>query len=351
MFACNLRLNEEHPDDPVSGEKATGNKYAIGFPLGLTTPLNADFDGDQIAIHLVPENIKEETLQKMSPRYTYIYKKNNSQIFVPQHECLNGLCILSEVKGTPEEIEDPKHYYDSWEQLVKDAEIDHKLEYGTPIYFTGKIGSEKYNYKKTTYGRLKISKIIDRDMDKLDIWKSKKVEDRWKERISSGIGADLYKFLCGQQDKDGIEMIQKLQKAAHKAVTLAGTVTFDFATLYADTNTETYQKMRKIADDPNMSDKQKTLLLTETYKQYEKEVEGSFSDDLKNELKRANRVKLISIMDINMPQMIISSADEIPVINTGSLMQGLTEDEYIYHGVENRALQSIKQSGVPSSGF
>ena len=72
---------------------------------------------------------------------------------------------------------------------------------------------------------------------------------------------------------------------------------------------------------------------------------------MKNELARANRVKLASIQDINMPQFIISGVEEKPIINHGSLYNGLTEKEFQVHAIENRALQAIKIMGVPSSGL
>ena len=78
----------------------------------------------------------------------------------------------------------------------------------------------------------------------------------------------------------------------------------------------------------------------------ETETGQRFSEDLREELSRANRVKIASIQDINMPQMIVSGVDEIVVVNRGSLLSGLSEKEYMYHAVENRSLQSIKNSGV-----
>lgn len=349
MFCCKIRLNDETPFDPVIGENKTGNIYNIGFPLPLCEPLGGDFDGDQIAIHLVPEEAKEDTYAKMSPRYVNVYKKNNKPIFAPNHETLNGLAVMSEVKPhKPEELKDPKFYYTSWADLVKDVEINHTLDMNRPITFTGQIGSEKYQNKITTYGRLKLSKIIDRDIDRIHIFKGE-YPDCLTERISAKAGAKLYQFLY--PDPEGVEKISKIQKTALKAVTEAGVVTFDFKTLYADTDTDTYHKLRAIADDPKLSDKQKTLLLTEGYAKYSKEVEKSFNDDLKDELSRAARVKLASIMDINMPQFIISGIDEVPKLNTGSLYAGLSEKDYLYHAIENRALQSIKQSGTPSSGL
>ena len=108
--------------------------------------------------------------------------------------------------------------------------------------------------------------------------------------------------------------------------------------------------MRKIADSTDLTDKQKLLLVTDLYAKYEKEIEGRFSDDLREELSRANRVKIHSIQDINMPQMIIQGTQEKVVVNKGSLLSGLTEKEYISHSIENRSLQSIKNSGVNYNG-
>lgn len=42
--------------------------------------------------------------------------------------------------------------------------------------------------------------------------------------------------------------------------------------------------------------------MTEEFRKYEKEVSESFSTDLKNELARANRVKLNSIVAMSMPK-------------------------------------------------
>lgn len=72
-------------------------------------------------------------------------------------------------------------------------------------------------------------------------------------------------------------------------------------TLYADCNTELYKEICNVADSKDLTDKQKLLILTEKYKQYEKQIEESFSKDLKNELSRANRVKISSIVAMSMP--------------------------------------------------
>ena len=111
-----------------------------------------------------------------------------------------------------------------------------------------------------------------------------------------------------------------------------------------------YNKIKDVVDSADLTDKQKLLLVTDLYAKYEKEIEGRFSDDLREELSRANRVKIHSIQDINMPQMIIQGTQEKVVVNKGSLLSGLTEKEYISHSIENRSLQSIKNSGVNYNG-
>ena len=113
----------------------------------------------------------------------------------------------------------------------------------------------------------------------------------------------------------------------------------DFNTLYVDTNSETYSEIRKIVDNPDLTDQQKLLMVDAKYKEYGKEIQGRFDSDLKDELKRANRVKLQSIADINTPQLIISGVDEKVVVNHCSLYSGLSEKEYAYHSIENRSLK------------
>ena len=313
----------------------------IAYPIALCGPLTADFDGDTVSIILVPEENKEEVYDKMSARYNRVYKKSLKNIFEFDHETLNGLAVLSEVKPEmPEDLEDPKYFYDDYAKLLEDAEVKRVINYGTPIRFTGTLGGETYNSKITTYGRLRISKIIGADLDKIGIGCEGNV------RINAKIAAELMSYLQNHYE-DCIERCLELQKIALKAVTRAGVVTFDFKTLYADTDNETYQDIRKIADSTELTDQQKLVLLTDKYSKYEKEILKGYSSDLKSELDMAGRVKLASIAAINMPSMIISGVNEKVSITKGSLLQGFGEDEYQTHAIENRSLQSIgKQSGV-----
>ena len=298
-----------------------------------------DFDGDTTSIQLVPKEAAEETYQRMSPRYVNMYKKTNEPIFKFNHETLNGLCVASEfTPDDPNDLKEPKYFYTDYKQLLKDVEIDRKIKIGTPIVFTGKIGGVDYQSKVTTYGRLRLSKILDADIDNIGIF------TKDFERITAKAATKLSMYL--NQFEDGVEKRRELTQFALKAVSLAGVVTFDFKTLFVDTNTETYKRVCEIADSKELTDRQKLLMLTEEYAKYEKEIENDFSADLKNELDRANRVKISSIVSMAMPQLIVSGPTEVPIITRGQLLSGYSEKDYIFHAIENRSLQSIKVGGV-----
>ena len=73
IYACYLRLVDD---------------YSIHYPIALCTPLNADFDGDTVAIQLCDEEVAGDVYNKMSARYMHTYKKNNNPIFPFNHETL-----------------------------------------------------------------------------------------------------------------------------------------------------------------------------------------------------------------------------------------------------------------------
>lgn len=326
-LAMKLRINDD--DD----------KYCIEYPILACDPLNADFDGDTVSCQLVPEEAAEEVYDRMSPRYITTYKKNNEPIYTFSHEMLNGAAIASEyVFDDISELKEPREYYTDYTQLLKDVEVEKKLNLGKPITFTGKVGELEFKNKVTTYGRLRISKIIGADIDKIGIFKGE------YDRIDANSAAKLTAYLNSRPNN--VEKIQELQKFFLRVVTKAGVVTFDYKTLYVNTNTETYKKICNIADSTTLTDKQKLLLMTEEFHKYEKEVEEEFSKDIVDEVKRSGRVKLSSIVAMTMPQFITSGVEERPQITRGTLLNGYTEEDFIIHSVENRSLQGIKQSGV-----
>lgn len=287
--------------------------------------LRGAYLSQSIAVHLVAPEAADDTYKKMSPRYMNIYKKNLEGIYNFKHEALNGLAVATEVKGTPDEIDNPREYYEDYAKLVKDAEIHKTLPINKPIIFTGTIDGIEYKSKKTTYGRLRVSKIVKADIDHIQGLKP------YPERINAKTAAKLSLYLY--QFPDGVERIKELQEYVLRVVTKAGVVTFDYKTLWADTDTETYRKICEVADSKKLSDQQKLLILTDLHAKYQKEIASSFSDDLKSELSMANRVKLDSIVDMVSPALIVSGVEEKPVVLRKTLLTGLTEDAYHFHAM------------------
>ena len=73
------------------------------------------------------------------------------------------------VVDDPEELKSPRHYYTDYVTLLKDAEVYKVIKPGTPIVYTGKIGNVDYQSKITSYGRIRISKILDADLDYINV--------------------------------------------------------------------------------------------------------------------------------------------------------------------------------------
>ena len=258
--------------------------------------------------------------------YILTDKKNRAPIPTINHEVLNGLSTLSDwTPEDPEELKEPRYFYDDYKKLVLDVEVNKTLKIGTPIVFTYDFGNGlKFQSEVTTYGKIRLSKILEKDIDDLNFTKDKYT------RFDAKSAMKLSAYLCDFPE-NGVEKRLELQKLCLRAVSLAGVVTFSYDVLKTDVNTKTYQEIRNIADSPDLTDQQKLVLLTEKYEQYEREIEASFSEDLKNELNRAGRVKISSISALNMPQLIVSGVDEKPIITRGSLLTGLSEKDMIYH--------------------
>lgn len=162
---------------------------------------------------------------------------------------------------------------------------------------------------------MRISKILNADIDTIP-----GVLEKPLTRLDSDSVAKLVIYM--QQFPEYVERMQELQKYALMVVTRKGVVTFDFDTLYANTKTDTYKEIKRISEDPKLTDQQKLLMMNEKYKDYINEVKESIRDDVKKDIKLANRVKIDSITAMVAPSLIVSGVDEKPVITKGTLING-----------------------------
>ena len=117
---------------------------------------------------------------------------------------------------------------------------------------------------------MRISKILNADIDTIP-----GVLEKPLTRLDSDSVAKLVIYM--QQFPEYVERMQELQKYALMVVTRKGVVTFDFDTLYANTKTDTYKEIKRISEDPKLTDQQKLLMMNEKYKDYINEVKESLS--------------------------------------------------------------------------
>lgn len=239
----------------------------------------------------------------------------------------NGLAVATGVEyDDPKELDEPHLLYTSYVDLLKDVEVNKKISLNRVVLFTGKVGEIEYKNKVTTLGKLRLSKIVNADIDLIP-----GVIDPPMTKMTSKGAAKLLLYM--QQFPEYVERLNELQKYALMVVTRKGVVTFDFDTLYADTDNETYKEIKDIADSTKLTDKQKLLMMNEKYKDYLVKVKDSLNEDIKRDIKDANRVKVDSIVAMVAPALIVSGVDEKPIITRSTLIDGFTEKDFQVHAI------------------
>jgi hypothetical protein len=249
---------------------------------------------------------------------------------------LNGLAVATGVDyDDPDELKEPKLLYTSYTDLLKDVEVNKKISLSRVVLFTGKVGEIEYKNKITTLGKLRLSKIVNADIDLIP-----GVIDPPMTKMTSKGAAKLVLYM--QQFPEYVERLNELQKYALMVVTRKGVVTFDFDTLYADTDNDTYREIKDIADNPKLTDKQKLLMMNEKYKEYLVTVKDSLNEDIKRDVKDANRVKVDSIVAMVAPALIVSGVDEKPIITRSTLIDGFTENLDKIKELQNELIDILK---------
>ena len=85
-----------HKFNMMAGYAVPRNDTSLGFPVSTAPGYNADFDGDQLNLHVpVTEEAKEEAVKKLLPSTNLFSIKTHGVHFVPQHEAGLGLYFAS----------------------------------------------------------------------------------------------------------------------------------------------------------------------------------------------------------------------------------------------------------------
>lgn len=277
-----------------------------------------------MSFFLVPENIEDYVEDRMSPRNIKVFEKNSGFMFMPSHEVLNGLTLLSKMVR-PKKIKT----YDNLE-VVKELIDENKLDIYTVINYHG---------RETTWGREQISNIIEWSIDKV-IGTSK---------ITGKNISSIYAIINKYDNETRTQMIKKLQDLALEWVTEYGVSTPTLKDLASSADHEFREKVEGVLSDPLLDAKDKFV---KAKKMYDERIHliPDKAPELVEKVEESDRGKLSQLFDMSVPQFMVNDQDEI-VIPQKPLVEGLSEREYITHSYNNRRLLAVKSLSVPAGGY
>lgn len=193
---------------------------------------------------------------------------------------------------------------------------------------------------KTTYGRLRLSRIIHADID---------VVIGYYTPISpTNMITIIRKFSIFN---DRLDIYKKLQDFSMEMLRVFGVTSLNINEIYFDVdNVKLKTDIDAINNDSSLEDTTKLLRCTELYQKFVADAIKSISPKVREIIDSSDRIKISQLVDINVPNLTISNGKAI--INTGSLYSGVPYDEYANnHSTTNRDILSVKKEAVPSAGY
>ena len=300
----------------------------IGIPIEICTPLNADFDGDQVPIFFVTDpDMVAELANNMTPHNIWFYEKNQEPIFTPTHEILHGLYLatnMGQVKN-PDKLPE----YPTFESL-ESAWDKGFIEYNQIV---------KCDDKVTTYARSKVEHILGRDL-------SSALDNPAKGEVNVPVSSrNIGKIIAGlAHDRNRAQIVHELTNFAAEIVTHQGFSTPPFDKVY---NPDDPKIQEIINSNDSAEGKYKRLndYIHDTVVNTIKNLPDSNIGDM---LASGGRIKKDQFIDIYAPP--IYGGEEVGVSDF-NMFQGLAERDFVSASLTNRRVQQIKGASTPISGF
>lgn len=302
------------------------NDYCMKIPQALCAGFNADFDGDQMAFYAVPKPMNDMMNETMSPRNVFLYKKNHAPLYMPTQEVMHGLIQASKVI-----LVDKPETFDSIVDIVKYKKEHKDFKYQTHCILNG---------KETTLGRELLSEYFDKDINSY--------LGGFKNNIDAKNISWLYEQLRDKEDR--VDRIRKIQEFALKITTLSGMTATRLSEMYLGIDQEFLDKMKEIENNPNLDRKAKEVSCRKIYEEFVKKELNMIPENIRVAINESSRAKVASLRDMAIPQFTVGPDGNFHITKT-SLVDGLSQQDYIHHAIEKRSLQDIKQSAVPQSGY
>lgn len=315
MFACRVKLTYD---------------YCMKIPQGLCPPLNADFDGDQMAFYAVPKELNNDVNEGLGAKSRFFYRKNNKPLFVPDQEILQGLILATRITIQPNPLK-----FDSIAE-AKQYRKEHpdKFKWQTQCVIDG---------KRTTLGRAILSEMFGKDIDSyLNSIKADSIDGKnalW-----------LYEQMRDYDPNDRVTRIRNIQRFAVQVATMSGSTAIRLADLYLNIDDEYYEEMKKIAANEDLPEKVKEMKIRDIYANYQTKMLKNIPEEVRQTIKDSVTSKVDQLIAMALPQINVGPDGSFH-LGTSSLARGMSSHDYIWHAVDNRAVQDIKQQDVPQSGY
>ena len=303
---------EDQPDVP-----------AIGVNPYICKMYNLDFDGDQMAYFMVTE--EDELLllgDSLKAENLWIYDKTHEPCYLPTSTTMYGLYSATTIHQVPE---DKRQKFDTFESMEK-AYNDNTLEFDDQVILMPNT--------VTTYGREKISKILGTPVENfielgpLDM------------KIMS-------KIIAGLQDHPRrIDIINEIRDFGNEIATIVGIDTLPLTDLYKNIS----PKIDEILKDDVMND---TLKLNKIMKLMPKalgEELRKLPDSNIEVLMKGSRVDEKTLQSLYTPYVRFNKDGSIK-IGDSTIIEGLSEEEYINTAHSQRSILQVKSRAVPREGF
>lgn len=300
------------------------NDYAMSIPLAVCRPFGGDFDGDTMAWYVINDELTDLMIEKMSPQQLIYYKKNFKPIYTPEQDVLSGLLLATKIRrdddmktfGSIEEAEE-------WRKTHRDFKVQTVCN---------------INGEETTIARYRLGEYFGVNLN--DAYG---IDTPINAKIVEELMCKLASF------EDRLDRYKKIQDYALYVVTVVGVTAPSIAELYMDVDNEYLQKIREIEKSDKLTQEEKNITIRELFEKYQEEEVSKIDGELAQKVNDSVRAKSRSLMEIMTPQMNINSKGEVKVAQT-TMIEGMSQEDFQNHAIENRNVFDIKNLGVPNGG-
>ena len=330
--------------------KLIEGKVILLHPL-ICVPFNADFDGDQVGIHVpLSDECLREADELMAPEHNILSSLDGQPQFNPSHEMVIGLDVMTRMKRKDRHSASVFNSLDRLDYLysTNDAFGNRHLDINEEIQWRDERGTIN-----TCYGRLLIEKTF----------RNKHLPDRFNKTTIKKLISVSYDFF---EPKEFLKALDDIMKMSLNYVTLSG---FSVASRDCTVPSSKSQKV-EIAEKATKANETafKDGLMTVEQKfednvrlwdnlikdlQNDWKIEVPDDNAVKMMLTTGARVSMTQVSQLNIAKGLITDTSnrikELPILN--SLVEGLTTFDYFKSCSGSRKSMADKASLTPESGY